>query len=114
MKKNILFRKDFGQILVTTLLLMLLLLAIVPAVVQWVQSEARASVKNQKSTAALNLAEAAVNRGYWKAKSSTGTFAEMSAGTPFPGYQFDKNYGDIPGGEYRILITSAANDDGAL
>ncbi len=110
MKKNILFRKDFGQILVGTLLLMLLLLAIVPAVVQWVQSEARTSVKNQKSTAALNLAEAAVNRGYWKAKSSTGTFAEMSAGTPFPGYQFDKNYGDIPGGEYRILITSAAND----
>ena len=84
MRKNLLAQKR-GQVLVGALLLMLLLLAIVPAVVQWVQTEARTSVKNQKSTTALNLAEAAVNRGYWKAKSSTGTFAAMSAGVAFPG-----------------------------
>ena len=74
-----------GQILVGAILLMLMLLIMVPAMVQWVQQESRLSVKDRKATTAFNLAETAVDRGYWKAKSSTGTIAQTMAGMSLAG-----------------------------
>ena len=98
-----------GQVLVGVVLLMLVLLIIVPAVVQWVQQEARMSVKDRKTATAFNLAEAAVDRGYWKAKSSTGTIADALSGDAIAGYSFDTTYRDVAGGSYRVYMTSAAN-----
>lgn len=95
-----------GQVLVGVILLLMLLLVIVPAVVTWVQQEARISVKDQKSTSAFNLAEAGIDRGMWKLKSSTSTWAQAKVGTVISGYNFDSTYGDIPGGTYRIRFAS--------
>lgn len=98
-----------GQILVAVVLAMVALLIMVPALVQWVRQEAKLSVKDRKSTTAFNLAQAAVDRGFWKAKSSTGTIAMALAGTPIAGYEFDVTYGDLPGGTYRVKLSSAPN-----
>jgi hypothetical protein len=91
------------------IILMAVLLVVVPALVSWVQQNARMAVKDAQNTTAFNLAQAAVDRGYWKAKSSTGTIAQALAGMLIPGYAFDATYNDVPGGTYRIRITSAAN-----
>jgi Tfp pilus assembly protein PilX len=107
MQKKILDNR--AQTLVGAALLMLVLLIMVPAVVQWVRQEALMSVKDQKNTTAFNLAQAAVQRGYWKAKSSTGTIALALAGQSLLGYEFDSTYNDIVGGTYRIHISSASN-----
>lgn len=98
-----------GQILVGVILLLVVLLITVPALVRWIQEDARVSVKDRKTTSAFNLAETAVDRGYWKAKSSTGTITSVFAGTPLTGYNFDTTYTDVAGGTYRISITSTSN-----
>jgi hypothetical protein len=104
-------KREGGQILVVVILCMAVLLIMVPALVRWVQNEAKFSVKDRRSTTAFNLAEAAVERGYWKVKGSTGTCAEALAGQNIPGYRFDVTYTDVSGGTYRIYISSAGPKD---
>ncbi|MCX5793507.1 MAG: hypothetical protein NTY45_15005 [Elusimicrobia bacterium] len=99
-----------GFLLVAVLLALLMLMIIVPVMVKWVQNDTKLSVKDQKSSIAFSLAEAAVDRGYWKVKSSTSTFNQVSLGTPLTGYNFDATYRDITGGNYRIKITSGPGD----
>lgn len=103
-------RSELGQLLIGAIVLLAVLLVVVPALVSWVQQNARMAVKDAQNTTAFNLAQAAVDRGYWKAKSSTGTIAQALAGAPIPGYEFDTTYNDVPGGTYRVQITSAANN----
>jgi Tfp pilus assembly protein PilX len=99
--------RERGQVLAGVIMLMMLLLILVPALVQWTQIEAKASVRNQKANTAFNLAEAAVERGYWKIQSTTQTWANASTGTVIAGYNFDVTYTDVPGGTYRIKVSSA-------
>ena len=102
-------KNSSGQVLAGVVMVMMVLLIIVPAVVTWVQMESRASVKDQKSSLAFNLAEAAVDRGMWKLKSTTSTWANAQAGTALAGYNFDATYTDVPGGSYRVTFSTAAN-----
>jgi len=95
-----------GFLLVGVMIIFLLLLLIVPVMVKFVQYDTKISVKDQKSTIAFSLAEAAVDRGYWKVKNSTTTFAQVMTGGTLPGYHFDTAYTEISGGSYRINITS--------
>lgn len=97
-----------GQVLAGVILLIMILLIMIPAMVQWVQIESKTSVKDQKATKAFNLASAAVERGYWKIKSSTVTCASAVGGVPIAGYNFDTVYQDVSGGSYRISISSVA------
>lgn len=99
-------RSRSGQVLVGVVLLLMLLLIIVPAMVQWIQAESRASVKEQKASTAFNLAEAAVDRGMWKLKSATATWTTAVDGIEIAGYHFDAVYTDVPGGSYRINFSS--------
>jgi hypothetical protein len=95
-----------GFILPLAVMVFVLLLIIVPVMVRWVQDDTKMSVKDQKASVAFNMAEAAVDRGYWKAKSSTTTFSSIMAGIPLGGYNFDATYRDISGGIYRINLSS--------
>lgn len=95
-----------GQVLAGVVLLMLVLLIIVPAMVQWVRNDTKMSVKDRKATIAFNLAQAGLDRAYWKLKGSTTTWANALAGIPLGGYSFDQPYTDVDGGVYRISITS--------
>ncbi len=100
-----------GFLLPAVILLLMLLLVIVPAMVKWVQDDTKISVKDQASSTAFNLAESAVDRGYWKVKSSTSTYALVAAGEGLPGYRFDAVYGDLPGGTYRVYVASGPSTD---
>lgn len=102
-----------GQVLAGVILILMVLLIMVPAMVQWVQVETRAAVKSQKTTTAFNLAEAGVERGMWKLKSSTSTFATAQAGHALAGYAFDVTYTDVDGGTYRISMTSTVYNGSA-
>ncbi len=78
--------------------------------VQWLQNDTKWAVKQQKSTSAVSLAEAGIDRGTWKLQSSTATWATAYAGTTIPGYNFDSTYTDVPGGTYRIKFIAGANN----
>lgn len=103
-------RKDRGQILPIVMVSLLLLTMVTYGLVTWIMNDSRTSTKEQLSTSAVNLAEAAVDRGLWKLQSSTTTWAGAAAsggaGISGGGYNFDKTYTDIPGGTYRIKFTS--------
>ncbi len=106
-------RKNAGGFaLVGVLVLSVCLLILTGALVQWIRQESRASVKQQRSTLAFHLAEAAIDRGRWKLQESNTIWETTGQGTPLSKYNFDKAYTDIAGGQYAIRITSAsANSD---
>jgi Tfp pilus assembly protein PilX len=95
-----------GQVLAGVVLLLALLLIIVPAAVKWMQQDTKMSVKNSQSSTAFNLAEAAIDRGMWKLKSSTATWDDAATGIAPAGYNFDVTYNDVPGGTYRVKLSS--------
>lgn len=99
-------KKRKGFILPAVIMIFVLLMLIVPVMVKWVQNDTKLSVKDQKSSVAFNLAEAALDRGYWKVKSSTSTCDSAVNGAPIAGYNFDVVYDDVTGGTYRISISS--------
>jgi len=100
------YKNNKGQLLVAVLLAVAILGIFLPAVVLWVRQEAQWSVKEQQSTIAFNLADAGIERGMWKLKSSTYTWTMASEGGVITGYNFDTVYTDIPGGKYRIKFSS--------
>jgi hypothetical protein len=100
-----------GFLLVAVLFVLLLLIITVPTMVQWMKDDTRIAIKDQKASLAFQLAEAAIDRGYWKAKSSTSTFADISAGNTVARYNFDTTYNDIAGGTYRVRISSGPDLD---
>jgi hypothetical protein len=95
-----------GQLLVGAVLVLAVLMIFVPLLVQWAGQESRWTVKQQKSSVIFALADAAVDRGTWKLKSATSTFAAASVGTVIAGYNFDAIYTDIEGGTYRLRFSS--------
>jgi type II secretory pathway pseudopilin PulG len=106
--KNLFMRRSRGGFaLATVIMILLLLMIIVPLMVMWVQNDTKISMKNQRGTTAFNLAEAAVDRGYWKIKSSTITWNQALSGQPLAGYEFDATYTDVSGGSYRIDVSSS-------
>lgn len=110
MRRSSLRSRD-GQVLAGVVIIMVLLMMLVPAIVTWVQQDVRQAVKDQRSTGAFNLAEAGIERGMWKLKSSTTTWASAVQGVVIPGYDFDVTYGDITGGTYRIRFSSGPGTD---
>ncbi len=84
----------------------LFLALVIPIMVKLAMRDTVAGVRNQKKSIAFALAEAAVERGFWKVKSSTSTFSSIMDGSVLSGYNFDTTYNDIDGGVYRVRITS--------
>src|ERR1019366_1333872 len=98
-------QSEQGQILPIVIACLLMLTIVLFGLVNWIQNDTKLSVKEQKSTTAINFAEAGVDRGSWKLQSSTSTWVTAAAGTIIPGYIFDTTFTDIPGGAYRIKFT---------
>ena len=64
------------------------------------------AVKNQKTVTAVNIAETGLDRAIWYLQSTTTTWSAAAAGGVLTGYNFDKTYSDVPGGQYRIKFSS--------
>lgn len=99
-------RRGFILPLLVTVILVFLIM--VPAVLKWISTDTKHSIREERKSKALYLAEAAVERGYWKVKSSTITFGRVISGYTLEGYNFDITYYDIEGGSYRIKISSGS------
>ncbi len=99
-----------GQMaIVMVLTTLLFLLIMIPVIEMFVKNEAKWSVKEKKTTLAFHLAEAAVDRGYWKLIENSDNWDIISNGGTIAGYANDKDYSDIEGGTYRINISSGEN-----
>ncbi len=98
-----------GQLLVLALLLLVVLAIIIPVMVNHVRDEANWSVKQGQSSNALQLAEAALDRGFQKVIESTSTWKALQLGQTFPGFVLDAAYSELPGGSYAIAVTSGPN-----
>ncbi len=98
--------KKKGQIMIGAILLLVILAVLVPAMVRYVQNEARWSTKQGQNSNAFQLAEAALDRGYQKVTESTNTWVTIQAGTQLTGFKFDTSYTELSGGSYAISITS--------
>jgi len=104
--KKTLFFENKGQVILIVFAILFFLLVIIPGFIIWIQNEVKWSVKQKKSTTAFNLAEAGIDRGVWKIKSSTATWDQAAKGIVIQGYNFDVIYDDISGGYYRIKFSS--------
>jgi hypothetical protein len=95
-----------GQLLIGVIALLVVLAIVLPAMVRYIQNEAKWSVKQGQNTNAFQLAESAVDRAYQKIVESTSTWTAIKNGQPIFGYNFDTVYTDIAGGAYTVSITS--------
>jgi hypothetical protein len=101
-----------GQIVPIVLGALVVVVMVVLGLVSWLQNDTNWTVKQEKTTDAINFAEAGIDRGAWKLQSATTTWTAAAAGTVIPGYNFDTTYTDIPGGTYRIKFTSGTLPNG--
>lgn len=101
--------KEKGFALPAVIAIIVVVMIFLPVLMNWVHQDTRFSVITQKSTTAFNLAEAGVDRGLWKLKSSTGVFSDAVNGVTISGYNFDVTYDDITGGFYRIRFVPGPN-----
>jgi len=99
-----------GQVLPIVMVAILVIILLIGGLISWMQNNSTWAVRNQKTTTAINLAEAGVDRAVWELQSTTTTWLAAAAGTSLSGYNFDTTYTDIPGGSYRIKISSAPNN----
>lgn len=103
-------RRRTGQMaIVMVLVTLMFLLIMIPVIEMFVKNEAKWSVKEKKSTLAFHLAEAAVDRGYWKLIENSDNWDTIAGGGTISGYANDKEYTDIEGGSYKIDISSGDN-----
>lgn len=93
------------------IVVMLILAIIIPAMVMFVQNEAKWSMKQTQNMTAFQIAEAAVDRGVRKISESTTTWENAMQGTFPADYEFNRSFTDLTGGCYAISITSGPDSD---
>ena len=97
-----------GQFIVGAVVFLAVLLIIIQAMVFYARKEIDWTVKEKSSVTAFYLAESGVNRAVWMLKGWSGAFDDvLQNGSPV-GYRDDVLYADVPGGSYRIKMTSTA------
>jgi len=95
-----------GSLMIGAIAALLIIGILLPAIVLYVQREARWSTKQKKTTSAFHLAEAAADRGLWKLTESDQNWEDGVDGIVIAGYNNDVTYTDLDGGSYKILFSS--------
>jgi hypothetical protein len=99
-------RAGRGQMAIMLVLVTLLfLLIMIPVIEMFVRNESVWTVKERKNTVAFHLAEAGIDRAYWKLIEKEENFKNITEGAAIPGYADDEEYTDIEGGSYKINMT---------
>ncbi|OGS22770.1 MAG: hypothetical protein A2252_10620 [Elusimicrobia bacterium RIFOXYA2_FULL_39_19] len=87
-------------------------LILIPLNIDLLQQESTLTIKDKNSTSAFQLAEAGLDRGYWKLKENNNYWSMIGNGYRLAGYTFDLAYSDIPStgpasaGYYCVEITT--------
>lgn len=100
-----------GQVLLITIFIIVILSIFIPVLIYFLSQESNWTVKLGESTSALQLAESGISKAIWKLAESEETYNEVSGTMTLAGFNFDKIYSDISGGEYKIKISSGSTED---
>ncbi|MBN1384649.1 MAG: hypothetical protein JW983_07215 [Elusimicrobia bacterium] len=103
-------KKQSGQMLGIALIVLSLIMVLIIPLVQLIRQESIWTVAERQKTIAFHLAEAGIDRGIWKLKQSTSTFATAERGDMIANYNFDKTFNDLEGGYYRIKFSSGPDE----
>lgn len=99
-------RAGRGQMAIMLVLVTLLfLLIMIPVIEMFVRNESIWTVKERKNTIAFHLAEAGIDRAYWKLIEKEEYFQTITEGGTLAGYADDVEYTDIEGGTYKVNMT---------
>lgn len=101
-------REKKGNALAVFVGIVLLVLLFFPLLIQLLQTESKQSVRYQKSTIAFQLAEAALAKGVTKLGESRKNWTDASAGIPITGYNDDREFNDVSGGSYKVILASGS------
>lgn len=102
-----------GQVVVIMLMIAMVIGVVIPMLVYMLQHEAKWTVKEIKSTRAFHLAEAGLDRGFYKLN-ETDVWEDAIAGTHIAGYYGDTEYSDLENGYYKIKIATSTEEDEVL
>lgn len=101
--------RSSGMALVGVITALLVMMILVPAMVFYVQTESRQTLKQKRATLAFYAASAGVDRALWKLRSDATAFDEVLDGGTMPaGYAGDVTYVDISSAAYRITLSSTS------
>jgi hypothetical protein len=98
-------RDKQGNALALFVGIVLLVLLFFPVLIQLLQTESKQAVHHQKSTVAFQLAEAALAKGVTKLGESRKNWTDAVAGAPILGYQDDREFSDVAGGSYKVILS---------
>ena len=103
---------ESGQVIVIVIVIIMVFLILIPLNIDLLQQESTLTIKDKNSTSAFQLAEAGLDRGYWKLKENNNYWSMIGNGYRLAGYTFDLAYSDIPStgpasaGYYCVEITT--------
>lgn len=101
-----------GQLLIGVIIMMIVLAIMIPAMVSYLQNEARWTLKEDRSVHAFQLAEAGIDKAFRKISESTATWQSIQDAV-FPGvlggYFYELSHRDVKGGCYALYLSSGPN-----
>ncbi|MFC2061799.1 hypothetical protein ACFLUV_04735 [Elusimicrobiota bacterium] len=104
-------KNNSGQSLAFALIILTVLLTFIPSLVNMLKWETQLSLDHKSGTIAFHLAEAAIERGLWKLRTSRDEWDSVEEGTLSSDYTGGKEFTDIEGGTYKIIITTTTEEN---
>src|ERR1041385_4131843 len=98
-------RSERGMALSVVVLMLAVLAILIPLMVQWIQKEAKDTVRESKKTTSFHLAEVGQDRGAWKLRESDTVWSNAVAGLTLTNYDGSFEFVDVPGGSYKVQFT---------
>ncbi|MFH1282111.1 MAG: hypothetical protein ABII27_00420 [bacterium] len=103
--QNKLIELQKGNVMLISMIFLITFLITIPYLVRLSQQESKQTVKQQQTTTAFQLAEAGLDRGFWKLSESSAIWDTLETDR-ITYYNYDKIYSDVKGGEYTIEMAS--------
>jgi hypothetical protein len=98
-----------GQLIVIAVIIFMFLVIVIEIITFMLHQESQWTIKEKRSTTAFHLAEAGLDRGYWKLCETTDNWDTIMNGGSIPLYDGTTTFTDIPYGEYKIYINSVTS-----
>ncbi|MBI5596777.1 MAG: hypothetical protein HY928_11860 [Elusimicrobia bacterium] len=112
MKNTCSLGRERGQIMMGAVIVMgvVALIFIAAVVFKNVQTQ-KASSASQKGISAYEVARAAAEKATWTLNLDNDNWKALSSGTPLTGFDGGTVFTDVPGGKYKVAITSGPTTD---
>jgi len=99
-----------GQVFAIVIMILMFFVIAIGMITFFLHQESKWTIKEKRSTTAFHLAEAGLDRGYWKLIEKTDNWDNILKGQTIPLYDGTTTFTDVPGGEYKIYISSMQSE----